>query len=86
MLCSDMISAAQIRAARALLDWQRQRLVNESGVSHSTISDYEKGRTKSMLTETARKLIDAFGKAGVEFVYDGQDSKGAGVRFKKASE
>ena len=79
-----MISAAQIRAARALLSWTRQQLSSESGVPHSTIADYEKGRTASMLTENAGKLVEAFGRAGVEFTAAGKHY-GAGLRW-KASE
>ena len=76
-----MISAAQIRAGRALLEWTRQQLADASDTSHSTIADYEKGRNQSMLTETARKIIAAFAKAGVEFT--GADKHhGAGVRWK----
>ena len=78
-----MISAAQIRAARGLLDWSRKRLSAESGVPHSTIADFETERTSSMLTETAGKLIEAFAAHGVVFI-DGDKIGGAGVRFKEA--
>ena len=80
-LNKTMISAAQIRAARALLGWTRHKLSSESGVPHSTISDYEAGRTTSMLTENAGKLVAAFDKAGVEFTNAGKHY-GAGLRFK----
>jgi len=76
-----MISAAQIRAARALLEWTRKELSDASGVSESTIADFEKGRNKSMLTENAGKLVAAFAKAGVEFT-DADKTHGAGVRWK----
>jgi len=76
-----MITAAQIRAARAMLEWTREQLAKASGVSHSAIADFEKGRNASMLTETARKLIDAFSDAGVEFT-DATKQHGAGVRWK----
>jgi transcriptional regulator with XRE-family HTH domain len=78
-----MITAAQIRAARALLNWTRQELSKESGVPHSTIADYETGRTSSMLTENAGKLVAAFAKAGVEFT-DADKHHGAGLRWKEA--
>lgn len=78
-----MISAAQIRAARALLGWKRQELADASRVPHSTIADYETGRPGSMLTENAGKLIEAFAKAGVEFT-DAGKHYGAGVRWKAA--
>jgi transcriptional regulator with XRE-family HTH domain len=69
MRCSSIvITAAQIRAARALLDWRRRDLSDASGVPHSTIADYETGRTASMLTENAGKLVAAFDKQGVVFI------------------
>jgi transcriptional regulator with XRE-family HTH domain len=85
MRCSKpMITAAQIRAARALLGWKRQELAEASGVPHSTIADYERGRTSSMLTENMGKMVAAFAKAGVEFT-DAGKHYGAGLRW-KASE
>ena len=77
-----MITAAQIRAARAMLELTRHQLAKASGVSHSTIADFEKGRNASMLTETAGKLITAFGDAGIEFT-DATKQYGPGVRLKK---
>jgi len=68
MPCRIMISAAQIRAARALLEWTRKQLSDASGVSQSTIADFEKGRNTSMLTENAGKLVDAFDRHGVVFI------------------
>ena len=76
-----MITAAQIRAARGLLDWKRHQLSKASGVPHSTIADYERGRTGSMLTENAGKLITAFATEGVEFV-DASAQHGSGVHWK----
>ena len=80
-LSGVVITAAQIRAARALLDWTRLQLSRASGVPHSTIADYETGRTSSMLTENAGKLVAAFSRAGVEFT-DADKHHGAGVRWK----
>ena len=62
-----------ISAARALLEWTRQELSEASGVSPSTIADFEKGRNTSMLTENAGKLVAAFANAGVEFT--GEDKR-----------
>jgi transcriptional regulator with XRE-family HTH domain len=63
-----MITGAQIRAARALLDWQRKDLCEAADVPHSTLADFEKGRTRSMLSETMGRIITAFDKAGVVFI------------------
>ena len=81
---SDMLTPSQVRAARALLGWSRTRLAKESGVPYGTLTDFE-GRRTRMLSDSMAKLIRALEKAGVELLYDGQDGKGAGVRFKKAS-
>jgi transcriptional regulator with XRE-family HTH domain len=77
-----MITGAQIRAGRALLDWHRQTLADASGVSHSAIADFERGRTESILTSSAAKIIAAFDRAGVE-LFDADKNHGAGVRFKR---
>ena len=68
-----------------MLGWTRQQLADTSDLAHSTISDYERGRNKSMLTESARKIIEAFAKHGVEFT-DADKTHGAGVRWKAAAE
>jgi transcriptional regulator with XRE-family HTH domain len=76
----NMISAAQIRGARAMLRWTRQRLSDESGVPLTTLADFEAGRTASMLTENAGKLEAALNRAGVEFINASQH-RGAGLRW-----
>jgi transcriptional regulator with XRE-family HTH domain len=63
-----MITGSQIRAARALLDWQRKDLCAAADIKHSTLADFEKGRTGSMLSTTMGRIIAAFDKAGVVFI------------------
>ena len=79
---SIMLTASQVRAARALLGWSRTRLAEESGIPYGTLTDFE-GRRTRMLSDSLAKLARALDKAGVELFYDGQDGKGAGVRLKK---
>ena len=74
----NMITAAQIRAARGLLDWTRKRLAEESGVPRSTLADFEAGRTDSMLTKNAGKLETALNRAGVVFL-DSPEHYGAAL-------
>lgn len=62
-----MVTGPQIRAARALLDWQRKDLCAAADIPHSTLADFEKGRTKSMLSEAMGRIIAAFEKEGVIF-------------------
>ena len=77
-----MLTPPQIRAARSLLSWSRSRLAEASGVPYGTLTDFEGGRTR-MMSDSLSKLARALDKAGVELLYDGQDGKGAGARFKK---
>lgn len=77
MSCKDMITPAQIRAARALLGWTRQKLANESGVGHATLADYESGRTGAMLSTSIAKIADTFAAHNVVFI------DRVGVRFKE---
>jgi transcriptional regulator with XRE-family HTH domain len=82
MPSESMISPAQIRAARGLLDWSRQDLSAASGVGQSTIADYEKKRRPSILSENMRKIVAAFSEHGVEFT-EADKEHGAGVRWRK---
>jgi transcriptional regulator with XRE-family HTH domain len=75
------IESAQIRAARALLDWSGPRLAEASGVSLATIRRAEQGRDISSLV--ARALREALESAGVEFI--AENGGAAGVRLKKAT-
>jgi transcriptional regulator with XRE-family HTH domain len=74
-----MITPAQCRAARALLDWPRQWLASESGISTSSISDFERNAAGTPRNATLTALRRALEKAGIEFLDDGQ---GQGVRLK----
>ncbi len=86
-----MITAAQIRAARGLLNWSRRQLSDESGVPFSTISDFEVERSSAVLTTTADKLVEAFDRHGVVFigrrgVSFRDEPKGEGVRLNASAE
>ncbi|MCW2265329.1 putative transcriptional regulator [Gluconobacter cerinus] len=76
----DTISPAQVRAARGLLDWSRDELVNESGVPKSTLVRFEDGATapRSTTITAIRRALEA---AGVEFLP--KNGGGPGVRLKK---
>lgn len=78
MSCTDaMITPAQIRAARALLDWSQERLAVESGLSKNTVIGLERGRTTPLLP-TAQALVATFERHGVEM------TGLRGVAFKEA--
>jgi len=80
-----MISAAQLRAARAIAGLDQKRLAELSGLSVPTIQRMEasegviRGNVDSLM-----KLIAALDAAGVILIGEGVDSPGAGrgVRLK----
>ncbi|MEG3350372.1 helix-turn-helix transcriptional regulator [Novacetimonas sp. GS1] len=75
----DTITASQIRAARGLLDWTRDHLVEKSGVPKSTLVRVESDAvTPRQSTLTA--IRTAMEAAGVEFI--AENGGGAGVRLR----
>ncbi len=80
-----MITAAQLRAARALLGLDQRRLAELAGLSVPTIQRMEasdsviRGNVDSLM-----KLITALNAAGIELIGDGVTSPvgGRGVRLK----
>ena len=76
-----MITSAQIRAARGMLDWSRKDLAEHSGVSFASmmrIESFEGVPASNFKTLESIKL--AFEKSGIEFI--GTPESGAGVRWK----
>ena len=82
-----MITAAQIRAARALLGIDQRQLAEMAGVSLPTIQRMEAsaGNVRGVV-ETLTKVVEAFDRAGVELIGENAMSRegGRGVRFKRA--
>ena len=80
-----MITAQQLRAARALLGLDQRNLAAACGLSLPTIQRMEssdgvvRGNVESLM-----KLIDALDRAGIELIGDGAASAagGRGVRLK----
>ena len=76
-----MITSAQIRAARGMLDWSRRDLANSSGISFASMMRLESfDGVPSSNFKTLEAIKKAFEEAGVEFI--GTPEKGAGVRWK----
>ena len=81
-----MISAAQLKAARALLRMDQKALAEASGLSLPTIQRMEasdgtiRGNVDSLM-----KLVSALAAAGIELISDDAVSSGGGrgVRLKK---
>jgi DNA-binding transcriptional regulator YiaG len=88
-ICSNerigMITAAQLRAARALIGIDQRQLAQRSGLSVPTIQRMEasdgvvRGNVDSLM-----KLIDALAASGIELIGEGAVSSGGGrgVRLK----
>ena len=80
-----MITAAQLRASRALLGVDQRELAQRSGLSLPTIQRMEasngvvRGNVDSLM-----KLVDALAAAGIELISEGAASNGGGrgVRLK----
>jgi len=52
------ISAQQIRAARAWMNWTRDTLAEESGISKATIRNLEEGKVSSRSVDTVRLVFE----------------------------
>jgi predicted transcriptional regulator len=75
-----MVTPAQCRAARGLLDWSQQDLATQAGVGIVTVRQVEAGATEPRRA-TLVVLKQAFEKAGVEFI--DENGGGAGLRLRK---
>lgn len=80
-----MMTAAQLRAARALLGMDQKTLAERAGVSVPTIQRMEssQGNVRGVV-ESLTKVIEALDRAGIELIGDNAQSLagGRGVRFK----
>jgi transcriptional regulator with XRE-family HTH domain len=82
-----VITAPQLRAARALLGIDQRRLAELSGLSVPTIQRMEASETIIRgNVDSAMKLIAALEAAGIELIGEGMVSRdgGRGVRLKAA--
>ncbi|ESZ61306.1 MULTISPECIES: helix-turn-helix transcriptional regulator [unclassified Mesorhizobium] len=83
-----MITAAQMRAARALAGIDQKTLAERAGVSLPTIQRMEAsdGVVRGVV-DTLMKVIQALDEAGVELIGENQTSErgGRGVRLKSVA-
>ena len=81
-----MLTAAQLRAARALLGIDQQKLADLAGVSLPTIQRMEasQGNVRGVI-DTLIKVVEALNAAGIELIGDNAKSegRGRGVRFRE---
>jgi transcriptional regulator with XRE-family HTH domain len=75
-----MVTAAQCRAARGLLDWSQQDLADHAGLGIVTVRQIEAGTTEPRRA-TLVVLRQAFDRAGVDFI--DENGGGPGVRLRK---
>lgn len=76
-----MLSPAQCRAARGLLDWTQQELADAARIGVATVRLFE-GEAAESRQATLSVLRQAFESAGVEFI--DENGGGPGVRLRKA--
>ncbi len=79
------LTAAQLRAARGLLNWSAQDLADAADVSPVTVRRAElcEGRT-NMKSESAEKVVKALRKAGIVLLgADPGGGMGLGVRLRR---
>lgn len=84
-----MITAGQLRAARALLGIDQRTLAERAGVSVATIQRMERsdGVVRGTV-DSLMKLVEALDQAGLEIVAEGAPSRGRGrgVRLREGQE
>lgn len=90
ILCvENMISSAQMRAARALLGIDQRGLAELAGLSLPTIQRMEasEGTVRGVI-DTLTKVVEALERAGIELIGENKVSQegGRGVRLKRATE
>jgi transcriptional regulator with XRE-family HTH domain len=75
-----MITPAQCRAARALLDWSQNELSRRARLTLLTVQSFERGRDRKEIT--AQALEAALVAAGVQFL-ETESALGVMVRKRK---
>jgi DNA-binding XRE family transcriptional regulator len=65
----EMMSPAQCRAARAMLQWSQSELARRAKVARKTIADFEQ-QTRALRRRTRNAITGTIEAAGVHFVWD----------------
>ena len=78
---TPMLTPAQCRAARGLLDWNQQQLADAAGIGIVTLRQLEAGKhePRRATLVVVRQALEA---AGVEFI--DENGGGVGVRMRKS--
>ena len=84
-----MITGTQLRAARALLGIDQQKLADIARVSLPTIQRMEtsQGNVRGVV-DTLTKVVEALNRAGLELIADNarSDGRGRGVRLREPAQ
>ena len=75
-----LMTSAQVRAARGLLNWTVRMLAEKAGVHRNTITNIETGKYNGD-ADTLDAIRRALEAAGVEFIE--KNGGGPGVRLKE---
>jgi transcriptional regulator with XRE-family HTH domain len=81
-----MLTSAQIRAARGLLNWSAAELARRAGVSWKTVQRAESAEgVPRMQVETLEKIQRTLDAAGIEIIPESRGSHGGGpgVRLRR---
>lgn len=75
-----MITPAQCRAARALIEWSRDQLAEASKVALRTIVDFERGarEPRAVTLDAIKRALEA-----ADVIFISENGEGPGVRLKK---
>ncbi len=76
----DIITPAQSRAARALLEITQSELADAANLGLSTVVDFEKKRRRVSVL-AIKAIRDALAASGIEFI--DENGGGPGVRLRK---
>jgi transcriptional regulator with XRE-family HTH domain len=74
------VTSAQIRMARAALNWSVRDLAEAAQIHRNTVTNIETGRYAGD-TATVAAIVSALKRAGVEFI--DENGGGVGVRLRK---
>lgn len=77
-----MLTPAQCRAARALIDWSQQQLADAARVGVVTVRQLESGaaQPRNSTVDVLRRALEA---AGVQFIDLGDTAAGSGVVLRR---
>jgi transcriptional regulator with XRE-family HTH domain len=76
------LTAAQCRAARALIEWSQAQLSQSAGIDIQTIAEFER-RARSPDETTRRRLRATLEAAGVILIAENGGGAGARLKFSR---